>query len=303
MTERPAIVVLGGAGRVGRLVSGALRDAASSWHWQGRQQAAGIDWVCDPLTAGVHSLAEGLSARKVTTVLVLWGVVPAGAGDDPELNVILAKAALEAARIAGVPHVLLASSIAVYGASLGRGEPVSEACPALAETGYGGAKLRMERMAADFCEIHGATAPGVTVLRLANVLGADQLSRAILSGDPVVLDQFPNGSGPKRSYLSPGTLVRAVQDLAQTPPPRGRCEVFNLADGSLAHDMSDIVAACQARGMQIDWQWRRAGEGALPVAAMDTAAIEARLPRLKTVRKLNADQLVTDWCQSREAHR
>lgn len=296
-------MVLGGSGRVGRLMAGALRERATQWHWQGRKAAAGIEWVCDPLSAGVQNLADGLRARAATSVLVLWGVVPGEDGGDPELNVTLAKAALDAAQIAGVPHVFLASSIAVYGASLANDEPVTEASPALASSGYGGAKLRMEQMAADFCQANGVASPGITILRLANVLGADQLSRTIQSGARVVLDQFPDGSGPKRSYLAPSTLCQAIRGIAKMPPSRGACETFNLADGSLAYDMSEILAACQSQGISIDWDWRCAGDGALPVAAMSTAAIGARLPQLKSLHKENAAQLVTDWRFASEAYR
>jgi len=174
-----------------------------------------------------------------------------------ETNTAAAEAALRL-RAAGVAGpVLLMSSAAVYGRLTA---PLTEdrAAPAAA---YGASKLAMEAAVAGLS--------GVSCLRLANVAGADALFGSMAKG-PVTLDRFESGLGPRRSYIGPLTLARALLALRGMDLP----PVLNLAQpGALA--METVLAAAGA-----DWRWTPAPEGALPEVVLDTARLEAvlRLP-------------------------
>lgn len=225
-------LLVGGTGRVGQLMAP---------HWP------------DCLPAGVQLVVQhrqpdrldGLFWSPLTTplpmvdppeaMIVLSGVTP-GRGDLDD-NRRLAEAALQAAADAGVGRVLLASSQAVYGA--GQGLAMAEDAPTLPVNAYGAAKLAMEQAVERF----RAGGMDLCCLRIGNVAGADaMLINAAKATDeaPVIIDQFPDGESPVRSYIGPGTLARVLSALLAAPgklPP-----VLNVAaPGPIA--MADLVRA------------------------------------------------------------
>src|SRR5690606_10823104 len=153
------VLVVGGTGRLGALLRLAwTRAGQGGLVWQGRRPGAGGP-VFDPLT---EPRSYAAAARGTTAILSLAGRV---GGDAVELanHAALGVAALRAAAEAGVPHVFLASSAAVYGGSDGAREedepsPVSD---------YGRGKLAMEEAARTWVAARPA-GPGVTCLRIAN---------------------------------------------------------------------------------------------------------------------------------------
>lgn len=152
-------------------------------------------------------------------------------------HALLAQAAAKAARAAGVPHLVLISSAAVYGRA---DAPCREGDAPAPVNAYGKAKLRMEVAA----RVLACADLAVTVLRLGNVTGADALLGGAGRG-PVVLDRFADGSTPRRSYIGPVTLAYALAQVASLPPDPFR--LINLAQpGTVA--MADLLDAAG-----LDW--------------------------------------------------
>ncbi|MBT8154497.1 NAD(P)-dependent oxidoreductase [Epibacterium ulvae] len=226
---RPTLI-LGANGRIGQ----ALRHfAPESWQERLRLQRRspaddstknGADWrVFAPLT---DPEALRAAATGCGHILCLAGSVP-GRG-DLEDNARLAIAAVEAAADAGCGRVILTSSAAVYGRSSG---PLREDQPLRPANAYGEAKVRMEeagRMRAD------ALGVAVCALRIGNVAGFD----AILGGwkPGFTLDQFPDGTTPRRSYIGVQALAQVICDLMEAkrlPPALNVAQLRPIEMGEL----------------------------------------------------------------------
>ncbi|MBZ4022581.1 hypothetical protein CKO11_08940 [Rhodobacter sp. TJ_12] len=195
------LLIVGGSGRLGSMMRRAwpLAGAGVVPIWQARRQSdfaglGGPDVVFDPLAApeAFQAAAQGADA-----VLMLAAPMPGGAADWAQ-GTDLALAAVAAA--AGRP-VFVASSAAVYGAPTGPA-PFGEDDPPVPVSDYGRAKAAMEAALADH--------PGVTVLRIGNVAGADALLGFAPEGVPRRLHILSDGIGPRRSYIGPQALVRAL---------------------------------------------------------------------------------------------
>ena len=140
-------------------------------------------------------------------------------------NVTMARRLLDAASGAGVGHLVLLSSAAVYGAWPDNPVPLTESAPIRPNPGfvYAFEKAEIERMALDWRDDHpGAT---VTLLRPARVLGPDDhsgwLARATA---PSILDRM-SGELPSMQYLHIDDLAAAILLVAQ----RGVDGPFNVA--------------------------------------------------------------------------
>ncbi|MCB1361458.1 MAG: NAD-dependent epimerase/dehydratase family protein [Rhodobacter sp.] len=221
----PPLLIAGANGRVGRL----LRRAGLGAHWAQRGPGADLDW---PVLDGPGPLLDWCARHgRPRALLLLAGVTP-GADAVFDRNRALGLAALEAAHRAGIGRVLLASSSAVYGRSNAAPWPEDAACDP--PSAYGQAKLAMEQACA---------APGVTMLRIGNVAGAD----ALLTNPrrPLLLDRFADGAGPVRSYIGPQSLARVLEALVRAPalPP-----VLNVG-APRPVDMADLA---QAAGLPLE---------------------------------------------------
>lgn len=155
-----------------------------------------LDWI------NLHGPVKGM--------FMFAGVTP-GVGVDLTVNITIAEACLNAAMAAGIKHILIASSSAVYGA--GAGVPLTEEAQLDPVNDYGCSKMKMEAACSPFRD----AGLSVCCLRIGNVAGADALLRnaspATLNS-PVRLDQFSNGHGPLRSYVGPATLARILESFA-----------------------------------------------------------------------------------------
>lgn len=267
-------LVLGAGGRVGRLLRGVWKDSngAAPVLYQSRSHSAGIDIVA-PLDARLSNRIVG----PVSSILVLSGVTR-GTSAELAKNTDCALAGLELARQVGARRVFICSSAAVYGAEQGH--------PAFTETylprpggPYGLAKWDMEQAVERWCKQTRADIQ-VICLRMANMIGADQLAQSVrqASADaPLMLDQFSDGRSPRRSFLSPGTFAAVIHGFSQHSVEPG-FQVFNLADGGPAVPMSEILMALAACGHEIPWAWKPAPDNAIPEVALDTSSLQARLP-------------------------
>lgn len=234
MQTSPDFLIVGAGGRVGRLLVPALRLLGAGLVLTRRgagplmSEMTELQWspLDDP-----EALPGLLGAVRPAAMLVLAGTTPS-TGQDMGLNVTLGQACLHAARTAGIGRVLLASSSAVYGRSNAAPWPEDAACDP--PSAYGQAKLAMEQACA---------APGVTMLRIGNVAGAD----ALLTNPrrPLLLDRFADGAGPVRSYIGPQSLARVLEALVRAPalPP-----VLNVG-APRPVDMADLA---QAAGLPLE---------------------------------------------------
>ncbi|MFD2236888.1 NAD-dependent epimerase/dehydratase family protein [Aureimonas populi] len=235
-----AWLVVGATGRVGRMVMDHWRrnpPAGALVHAQGRRPGADLVWnpIEEPLPA---------SAPRYTGLVVLAGAVP-GSGIDFSFNAAIARACLAAAERNGIARVLLASSSAIYGAS-GDGRAFREEDDPAPASAYGRSKLAMEAACA------GLSRPGreVSCLRIGNVAGADALlinAAGAAPERPLRIDRYGDGAGPRRSYIGPGAMARALESLlrhAGALPP-----VLNFA----APRPVEMSALARAAGVPFVW--------------------------------------------------
>lgn len=289
------VALLGAGGRVGPL----LVRAAAQLGWpsfclvQSRGAGPGVTHRIDPL-AGVSAadaLAAGLADAAPDLVAVLWGATGRAADGPGDPNVALARLAVDLAARAGCPRVAVMSSMAVYG-PVQRAAETAQGHPA---NPYGAAKLRMEEALRTYAA--DAAAPEVIALRLANVCGADMLADAAATATataPLHLDRFPDGTGPRRSYLSPVTLCRLLGRLAEahagTLPAR-----LNVADGPDPVAMDALLHARAEAGRPVPWRWRPAPPQALPEVSMDIAKLRRLWPAERLPLRDGATALARDW--------
>ena len=94
-------------------------------------------------------------------------------------------------------------------------------------------------------------------MRIGNVLGADALLQTAAKATqeaPLLLDRFADGTGPRRSYVGPVTLLRIVETLARHTGPLP--SVLNIA-APAPIAMEDLLNAGN-----FPWTWRPALAGA-----------------------------------------
>jgi nucleoside-diphosphate-sugar epimerase len=272
--QRWSAVVLGASGRVGRLILAewAAHPPAGLQLRAQRRQGHPPDIIWE-LAAGADALAAAMG--QIDVMVVLSGITPAP-GADYGLNSDLAMAALQAAASTGVRHLFIASSAAVYGRS---DLPIDETAAPAPLSDYGHAKLAMERSCSDWLATCPLPRPGVTFLRIGNVVGTDLFFRnlALASPDtPLRLDQFPDGTGPVRSYIGPASLARVLACLirravAGEPLPLA----LNVGAAGGGVDMADFAPALLAQG--------------LPAPVIRTPAPATALPSVR----LSVDLLAT----------
>jgi nucleoside-diphosphate-sugar epimerase len=259
------LLVTGGSGRIGRLLARAWAAAPPPLYplWQSRRGERGtLHWT--PLE-GPRALLSALGGRPPAAMLVFSGVTPGGDA-PPELNGALARACLDAARAAGIPRVLYASSQAVYGPP--GDTPFSEADAPRPASAYGRAKLAAEAA----CDAARSDGLEVCALRIGNVFGADALMRnaaRLPPGGALEIDRFADGQGPLRSYIGPATLARVLGALAADPDPLP--PVLNLAaPGAVA--MADLATAAG-----VPWHWTPAPPTAVQRVLLDCSALARRV--------------------------
>ena len=254
------VLVLGATGRLGTMLRWAWKSDETGFQplWQGRIDATGAGWVRCDILGDPAGLAAACTRADV--ILDLVGVTPASGG-DMGVNTDLALAVQRAA--GGRPH-LVASSAAVYGRAAGLCRERDAVVPAAP---YGVAKRAMERAVL-------AKGGPVTCLRIGNVAGADAIlgqARRGLSGPPaaaMVLDQFPDGSTPRRSYIGPATLARVLADLCRAAG-KGRAvpHILNIAAPGTV-EMGELLAAAGH-----PWTPRPAAGTAIAEVALDISAL------------------------------
>lgn len=282
-------LILGATGRIGQ----ALRRFApakdrAGLHLQRRcpmepSGAAGAPWhVFAPVE---EARAFAAAAQGCDQILCLAGGVP-GRG-DLEDNSRLAVAAVEAAAEAGVGRVLLTSSAAVYGLAPG---PLREDRRLTPANPYGVAKAAMEAAAAARGAALGVQ---VSALRIGNVAGFD----AALGGwkPGFILDQFPDGTTPRRSYIGVQVLADVLCDLLTIPdlPP-----ALNLAQPGPV-EMGALLTAAS-----LDFATRPAPQSAIAEVTLDLTLLQSCVSG--PLASASGNSLVAQWrsfCQEEHHHK
>lgn len=266
-------IFLGASGRIGRL----LRTIWPSDDGQGPQ----VDWqlrhakyghknaliwpdlsVLDPLSNHVE-MCGGIDG-----FFVFLGSTQSTCKTEENTmleHVTLVEAALDAAVSANISRVIVASSSAVYGA--GQGKPFQEDDVLDPVNAYGAAKCEMEKT----CRAH-ARMIGIDLcfLRIGNVAGADALlgnAAHWKQGDaPVKLDIYPDGDGPRRSYIGPKSLANVMSGLALQLGPLP--EVINVA-APQSVSMNALLDAAS-----IGWEARHVAASPLQTIMLDCRQLE-----------------------------
>ncbi|MDB5658882.1 MAG: hypothetical protein JWS10_1497 [Cypionkella sp.] len=269
-------LIVGASGRVGRLLTQAWSQAGQTPTLQHRGKplnwpAAQLEWP--PLRA------TPLDPNRFTAMIVLAGAVRG----DLTLNAQLTEACCAAAAKAGIAQVLLASSSAIYGVN--DGYPCREDTPTQPVNDYGRAKLEAEAVADQWRE-RGLS---ITSLRIGNVAGADALLAYLQPDQPTLIDRFPNGAGPIRSYIGPQTLADVLATLlGQHLPP-----ILNLAAPHPVA-MADLAQAAGA-----DWSYQPAPMTAHQRITLDCTRLAQHYSFTES--QSEAATMVAEWQATRGA--
>lgn len=184
MTDKPTVLVTGGAGYIGSHAVLALRDAG----WPVvviDNLVTGFRWAVPddvPLHEGDiadQPFVEGvLRQHDVKAIMHFAGsvVVPESVSDPLKYyrnNTVASRALIESAVNCGVPHFIFSSTAATYG--IPEESPCREDMPTRPINPYGMSKLMTEAMLADVSFAHPMNH---CILRYFNVAGADPKGRS-----------------------------------------------------------------------------------------------------------------------------
>ncbi|MFH1465215.1 MAG: NAD-dependent epimerase/dehydratase family protein [Pseudomonadota bacterium] len=186
-----------------------------------------------------------------------------------QVNVAGTQVLMQAMRVAGVRHLVAASSSSVYGART-RG-PFRESDPlGVAASPYAASKQAMEAVCRTWQRLYGCD---LTLLRFFTVYGPRQrpdmaihgFARKIQAGQPITM--FGDG-GSLRDYTFVGDIVRGLLAAVDTPLPG---EVLNL--GNTRPVRLDTLIACLGRALGREVKVEQAGEqaGDVPLTWADVS--------------------------------
>ena len=293
-----SVLVTGGAGYIGGHMVLALRDAGEAVVVLD-DLSTGFRWAVPPGATfvqgdfGDQALVTRLVREHGIDAIAHFAakiVVPDSVADPLGYygnNTAKARALIEAAVRAGVPHFIFSSTAAVYGEPAQ--SPVTEDVPLAPINPYGRSKLMVEWMLADVVKAHPLRA---VVLRYFNVAGADPRGRLGQStpnathlikiavqaalGHRDGMDVFgtdfptPDGSGV-RDYIQVSDLIEAHM-LALKHLREGRDSLTcncGYGRGLSVLEIVDVVKRVSGVDFPVRIAGRRAGDPAALVAGAD----------------------------------
>jgi UDP-glucose 4-epimerase len=306
VSEKPKVLVTGGAGYIGSHAVLALRDAGypvvvidnltTGFGWAVPDEVPLIEG-----DIGDQALVEAaLSEHGIGAIMHFAGsvVVPESVTNPLKYynnNSVKSRSLIESAVRCGVPNFIFSSTAATYG--IPEESPVREDSTKLPINPYGMSKLMTEIMLADVAKAHPL---GYCVLRYFNVAGADPQGRtgqstagathlikvaveaALGKRDHVSVFgtdyDTPDGTGV-RDYIHVSDLaaahVLALEALIAAP---GTTMTMNCGYGRGFSVMEVLDAVDRVTNMKINRQieGRRAGDPDALIS--DNSAILARLP-------------------------
>src|SRR5471032_199817 len=326
MTDRPAILVTGGAGYIGSHCCRAL--AAAGYHpvVYDNFSTGHRDFVTGSLVAGDlkdKALLQGAFARH-DIVAVMHFAASSLVGEsviDPQKyylnNVAGTLSLLDAMREAGCDRLVFSSTGAVYGNADSKALPESYPCEPI--NPYGASKWMIERMLADYRLAYGL---GSFALRYFNASGADAsggigekrhhethlIPRAMMALQghvadfAVVGDNYDTPDGTAiRDYIHVTDLAAAHVLALQLLMQGHRGGAFNLGTGTgfSVREILSAIAAETGREVPHVVKPRRAGDPtylvADPTAARETLKFRAAHSDLAAI-------IRTAWAWHQEAH-
>jgi UDP-N-acetylglucosamine/UDP-N-acetyl-alpha-D-glucosaminouronate 4-epimerase len=190
-----------------------------------------------------HQAALGSVARSVAAPLT-----------SDRANVHGTLSVLQAARLAGIRRVVLASSSSVYGGATQ--VPTPETAPLLPRSPYAVTKLTDEHYARVFWELHGLE---TVCLRYFNVFGPrqrpDSQYAAVI---PLFIDALLGGNDPQvhgdghqsRDFTYIADTVQANLCAASAPAERCAGRAFNIARGRPASLLELLAILAAELGVQ-----------------------------------------------------
>lgn len=177
VSQNSSVMITGGRGFIGRAVGKLLRRAGYrvvSLDVSPRGAAGDCESVrevmCD--ISDADQLRRAFELERIAAIIHLATILPTAAQRDPlratQVNVDGSLNLLEMARGFGVPRIVFASSLSVYG-TCAPDRVVSEADPAAPEDLYGSAKLYVEGLGKAYRDHYGVE---FVSLRIGRVVGA-----------------------------------------------------------------------------------------------------------------------------------
>lgn len=231
------VLVTGSEGFTGRFMCEALESAGHAVVRASHRRAERSDLVFD-LTSREETLAA-LAGCSVDAVVHLAAIAFVGHGDVDELyraNIVGTRNLLEASsKLAGIRHVLLASSANIYGNA--DSDPITEATPPAPANDYAVSKLAMENMA----KLWSDRLP-ITVVRPFNYTGAGQSEQFLV---PKIVSHFKarapvislGNTHVVRDFQDVRDVVTVYRQLIEGERAGG---VFNVCSG-VGHSLGDII--------------------------------------------------------------
>ena len=297
MTDKPTILVTGGAGYIGSHAVLALRDAG--WPMVVIDDlSTGFRWAVPddvPLIEGDvadDSIVRPLIAQhRIGAILHFAGsiVVPESVGDPLKYyrnNTAASRALIESAVTGGVRHFIFSSTAATYG--MPATSPVDEATPQQPINPYGTSKLMTEAMLADVARAHPIN---YAALRYFNVAGADPQGRAGQStaGATHLIKIAVEAAIGKRTH------VGVYGTDYPTPDGTGVRDYIHVSDLAAAHLLAlEALIAAPAENIIVNCGYGR-GYSVLEVLDAVDRVTNLRIDRrFEQRRPGDADSLVAD---------
>lgn len=237
-TPCPAVLVTGASGFLGSEIVRQFAASGASVRALARQWSAGelvprnvvrcTGDITQPATLwpaldGVKTIVHSAGLAHQ------FGKKAARPGLFHQVNAQGTEAVMRAAVAANVEHVVLVSSVSVYG---GGSQPTDESCPCRASDPYGSSKLQAEQIAVQIAE---ATGMRLTVLRMATIFGEGDpgnIRRLMQTIDQGRFIWLGTGSN-RKSLIYRGDAARACQVAATTKPRveagREPVQVYNIS--------------------------------------------------------------------------
>ncbi len=255
MTDKPTILVTGGAGYIGSHAVLALRDAG----WPVvviDNLTTGFRWAVEEGAAfeqgdvgDIDFVERVLRHYRVGGIMHFAGsiIVPESVEDPLKYyrnNTANSRALIEAAVNAGVPHFIFSSTAATYGVP--EVSPVAEDSPKAPINPYGQSKLMTELMLADVARAHPLN---YCALRYFNVAGADPRARSGQStaGATHLIKVAVEAALGKRSHVS---VFGTDYD---TPDGTGVRDYIHVSDLAAAHVLAlEALIAQPARSLTMN---------------------------------------------------
>jgi len=297
MTDKPTILVTGGAGYIGSHAVLALVDAGwpvvvidnltTGFRWAVHESAAFVEG-----DVGDMALVERvLAGHDVRGIMHFAGsvVVPESVEDPLKYyrnNTANSRTLIEAAVRQGVPHFIFSSTAATYGVP--EESPVREDSPRRPINPYGMSKLMTEMMLADVAAAHPLN---YCALRYFNVAGADPRGRSGQStaGATHLIKVAVETALGKRGH------VAVFGTDYDTPDGTGVRDYIHVSDLAAAHVLAlEALIADPARNLTLNCGYGRGFSVLEVLDAVDRATNMTIERRMEARRAGDPPALVSD---------